>query len=249
MDYILLYIVVALGISTVLNLFFKRIGVSQIIGYILTGTILVYAFDLRDMNNSSTLEHIGEFGIVFLMFTIGLEISLRKMNSMKIEIFLNGFMQVGFTALVVYTISHYVFSLNSTSALIVSLAFALSSTAVVLSYLKSSKEKKIRIFAGESPFSNKLSIKLPPCPEGIGICTSAGKIGHSLSFGNADAVVVISEDVLLADAVATATGNIVKTKDHIIEGIDFAKNIKGVKGLVIIVDDQIGLWGEIEICK
>lgn len=116
-------------------------------------------------------------------------------------------------------------------------------------YLKSSKEKKIRIFAGESPFSNKLSIKLPPCPEGIGICTSAGKIGHSLSFGNADAVVVISEDVLLADAVATATGNIVKTKDHIIEGIDFAKNIKGVKGLVIIVDDQIGLWGEIEICK
>jgi CPA2 family monovalent cation:H+ antiporter-2 len=140
MDYTLLYIVFALGISTVLNLFLKRVGVSQIIGYILTGTILVYAFDLRDMSNSSTLEHIGEFGIVFLMFTIGLEISLRKMNSMKIEIFLNGFMQVGFTALAVYAISHYIFSLNSTSALIVSLAFALSSTAVVLSYLKSSKE-------------------------------------------------------------------------------------------------------------
>ncbi|WP_294963656.1 cation:proton antiporter [Sulfurimonas sp.] len=140
MDTALLYIVMALGVSTVLNIFLKRLGVSQIIGYILTGTIMVYAFDLRDMNNSGTLEHIGEFGIVFLMFTIGLEISLRKMNSMKIEIFLNGSMQVGFTTLVVYSIAHYLFSLDSISALIISLAFALSSTAVVLSYLKSSKE-------------------------------------------------------------------------------------------------------------
>lgn len=140
MDFALLYIVMALGISTVLNLILKRLGISQIIGYILTGTIIVYAFDLRHMNNSSTLAHIGEFGIVFLMFTIGLEISLAKMNSMKKEIFFNGFMQVGFTALIVYAISHYLFSLKSTSALILSLAFALSSTAVVLSYLKSSKE-------------------------------------------------------------------------------------------------------------
>ena len=140
MDSALLYIVMALGVSTVLNLFLKRLGVSQIIGYILTGTVIVYLFDLRYMNDSSTLEHIGEFGIVFLMFTIGLEISLTKMNSMRKEIFLNGFMQVGLTALIVYAISHYLFALESISAIILSLAFALSSTAVVLSYLKSSKE-------------------------------------------------------------------------------------------------------------
>lgn len=140
MDIALLYIVMALGVSTVLNLFLKRVGVSPIIGYIVTGTILVYAFDLRDMSDTSTLEHIGEFGIVFLMFTIGLEISLEKMNSMKTEIFFNGFMQVGFTTLIVYLVSHYLFSLESVSAIILSLAFALSSTAVVLSYLKSSKE-------------------------------------------------------------------------------------------------------------
>ena len=140
MDSALLYIVVALGVSTILNLFLKRLGISQIIGYILTGTIIVYALDLRHMNDSATLEHIGEFGIVFLMFTIGLEISLAKMNSMKTEIFFNGFLQVGFTALIVYGISHYLFALESVSALILSLAFALSSTAVVLTYLKSSKE-------------------------------------------------------------------------------------------------------------
>ncbi len=140
MDSALFYIVIALGVSTVLNLVLKKYGVSQIIGYILTGTILVYAFDLRDMNNSQTLEHIGEFGIVFLMFTIGLEISFRKMGSMKTEIFFNGSVQVGLTAAIIYAISHYIFGLESIAALILSLAFALSSTAVVLSYLKSSKE-------------------------------------------------------------------------------------------------------------
>ena len=140
MENALLYIIVALGISIIINIFLKRIGVSQIIGYIFTGTIIVYAFDLRHLNNSHTLEMMGEFGIVFLMFTIGLEISLAKMGSMKKEIFGNGLMQVGLTAVAVYFLSHYLFSLDMKSSLIIALAFALSSTAVVLSYLKSSKE-------------------------------------------------------------------------------------------------------------
>ncbi|PHS57141.1 MAG: potassium transporter [Sulfurimonas sp.] len=140
MEFALLYIVAALGISTVLNLLLKRIGVSPIIGYILTGTIMVYSFDLREMHNNHTLEHIGEFGIVFLMFSIGLEISFTKMNTMKTEIFLNGFMQVAFTSLVIFSFSYYLFGLESNSSTILALAFSLSSTAVVLSYLKSSKE-------------------------------------------------------------------------------------------------------------
>jgi CPA2 family monovalent cation:H+ antiporter-2 len=140
MDNILIYIIIALGISIVINLFLKKIGISQIIGYILTGTIIVYAFDLRHMSDSHTLEHIGEFGIVFLMFTIGLEISLSKMYSMKKDIFGNGLMQVTFTAIVVYFVANYFFGVEPTSALIIALAFSLSSTAVVLSYLKSSKE-------------------------------------------------------------------------------------------------------------
>jgi CPA2 family monovalent cation:H+ antiporter-2 len=74
------------------------------------------------------------------MFTIGLEISLAKMNKMKKEIFGNGLMQVAFTSIAAYGISHYLFALDVKSSLIISLAFSLSSTAVVLSYLKSSKE-------------------------------------------------------------------------------------------------------------
>lgn len=136
----ILYVIVTLGISIILNLMLKKIGVSQIIGYILTGTIIVYAFDLRHLNDSHVLEMVGEFGIVFLMFTIGLEISLAKMGSMKKEIFLNGLMQVAFTSIFVYFITQYAFGLGVKTSLIIALAFSLSSTAVVLSYLKSSKE-------------------------------------------------------------------------------------------------------------
>ncbi|MBD3797154.1 MAG: cation:proton antiporter [Campylobacterales bacterium] len=140
MENTLLYIILALGISIVLNIFLKKIGISQIIGYILTGTIIVYAFDLRSASHSHELELAGEFGIVFLMFTIGLEISLAKMNSLRKEIFGNGLLQVGLTSAIFYPIGHYVFKLDSTSSLMIALAFSLSSTAVVLSYLKSSKE-------------------------------------------------------------------------------------------------------------
>jgi len=140
MENILFYIIIALGLSIVINILLKKIGISQIIGYILTGTIIVYAFDLREAGHSHELEMIAEFGIVFLMFTIGLEISLAKMGSMKKDIFGNGLMQVGFTSLVVYLVAHYFFALESQPSLIIALAFSLSSTAVVLSYLKASKE-------------------------------------------------------------------------------------------------------------
>ncbi|HIC12386.1 MAG TPA: potassium transporter [Sulfurimonas sp.] len=137
MNNILLYIIIALGISIVVNIFLKKLGISQIIGYILTGTIIVYAFDL---SHSHELEMVGEFGIVFLMFTIGLEISLAKMGSMKKEIFGNGLLQVGLSTFIIYVIAYNFFNIDATASIIIALAFSLSSTAVVLSYLKSSKE-------------------------------------------------------------------------------------------------------------
>ena len=140
MENIILYVILALGISIVINIFLKKIGVSQIIGYIVTGTIIVYAFDLRHLNDSHVLEIAGEFGIVFLMFTIGLEISLAKMWTMKKEVFVNGFLQATSTALVLFAITYIGFNLPLQASIIISTAFALSSTAIVLSYLKSSKE-------------------------------------------------------------------------------------------------------------
>jgi len=140
MQNILLYIIIALGLSIIINLIFKRFGLSHIIGYIVSGTIFSYTFNLHYLNNSHALESVGEFGIVLLMFAIGLEIPLTRMNSMKNEIFGNGLLQVSFSSLVFYAIIHYIFHLDSSSSTIIALAFSLSSTAVVLTYLKSSKD-------------------------------------------------------------------------------------------------------------
>ncbi len=139
MDSVLNYVIVALAISVVINLILKRFGMSQIIGYIMTGTIIVYLFDLHDMKDSHTLEMVGEFGIVFLMFTIGLEMSLGTLRSMKKLVFLNGALQVGLSALLFYLTAYYIFGIGVKSSLIIGSALALSSTAVVLTYLKQSK--------------------------------------------------------------------------------------------------------------
>ena len=140
MESILLYTVVALGISVIINLILKKLGISQIIGYILTGTIITYGFNLHHITDSHLLELIGEFGIVFLMFTIGLEISLAKMKLMKVEVFGNGLLQVGISTIIFYLIAYFGFSIDTSASIIIALALALSSTAVVLTYLKSSKQ-------------------------------------------------------------------------------------------------------------
>ncbi len=129
-----------MGISVVLNLILKRFEIPQIIGYILTGTIIVYLLDLRNFVHSEALHTIGEFGIVFLMFTIGLEMSIHKMKEMRRDVFLNGALQVSLTAVSVFLISNYLFGIGVKTSLIIALAFALSSTAVVLTYLKQTKE-------------------------------------------------------------------------------------------------------------
>ncbi|WP_291750908.1 MULTISPECIES: cation:proton antiporter [unclassified Sulfuricurvum] len=137
---VLYYITIALGMSIVVNLVLKRFGISPIIGYILTGVTVAYGFDLRHMADSHTLEMIAEFGVVFLMFTIGLEVSLQRLSTMKTDVFFNGSLQVLLSAGIFFSFAYGVFGISLETALIISMALSLSSTAVVLSYLKSTKE-------------------------------------------------------------------------------------------------------------
>jgi monovalent cation:H+ antiporter-2, CPA2 family len=139
MENLLLAIFLTIAIATLLNIVLKRFGVSHIIGYILTGAIVSYAFGFNGLKIDS-LDLVGEFGIAFLMFTIGLELSLGKIKKMKETLLSNGLAQVALSAMVIFPISFYVFKLDFNASLIVSLAFSLSSTAIVLTYLKSSKD-------------------------------------------------------------------------------------------------------------
>lgn len=116
-------------------------------------------------------------------------------------------------------------------------------------YVKSKDSRRILIYAGSSPLSNKLALLVPGNNQELGICTSSGTVGHSLSFGKADAAVILSKDAVLADAAATAVGNAVKNKYDIEAGIKFAMSINGIDGAVIIVGDRMGAWGDINIIE
>lgn len=114
-------------------------------------------------------------------------------------------------------------------------------------YLKCNDEVKIGIFAGESPFSQKLAIRIRPEETPTGVCTSSATVGPSLSFGRADAVCVKSVSVALADAAATAIGNRVKTKKDIKKALAFGAQIREVLGIIIIIGEEMGAWGNIEL--
>ena len=108
-----------------------------------------------------------------------------------------------------------------------------------------SKDAIVGIFAGDSPLSYKVSIRLKCEGVPVGVCTSSGTVGHSLSFGRADAVCVTSESVTLADAAATAICNRVKREGDIKGALDFGLRIKGVMGALIIIGDKLGISGDI----
>jgi ApbE superfamily uncharacterized protein (UPF0280 family) len=105
----------------------------------------------------------------------------------------------------------------------------------------------IGLFAGDSPVSLKLGLRVAAHGGTVAICTSSGTVGHSLSFGRADAVSILSADCALADAAATAVGNRVKEAADIGAAIDFARSIPGVSGVVIVCGRGLGAWGAVEL--
>lgn len=107
------------------------------------------------------------------------------------------------------------------------------------------------IFAGQSPLNQKVGIKIPPDRMPLGICTSSGSIGHSLSLGLADSVTVLASSVPLADAAATRIGNEVsgESQEIISRALEVARSIPGLLGVVIIHGEQMGAWGDINLVR
>jgi len=114
-------------------------------------------------------------------------------------------------------------------------------------YLKSSTDRIIGIYASQSPLTGKVGLEVRGKDTPIGICTSSGTVGHSLSFGQADAVIALSRSTALADAAATAIGNAIESADDIPRAIERAISIKGLNGIIIIKDDKIGFWGKVKV--
>jgi ApbE superfamily uncharacterized protein (UPF0280 family) len=116
-------------------------------------------------------------------------------------------------------------------------------------FIKTEDDLRVGLFAGKSPLSERISIYIRSDEMPLGIGTSSGTVGHSLSLGRADAACVKAETAALADAAATAVGNRVKTKNDLEGALDYGMKIRGVLGVVIIIGDHLGAIGNIELKK
>lgn len=114
-------------------------------------------------------------------------------------------------------------------------------------FLKTDDPVTMGIFAGTSPLSMRMGLRIKSKEKPVGVCTSSGTVGHSLSLGKADAICVVSDSCPLADAAATSIGNRLKSKDRIGSAIDFGKTIDGVNGIVVILGEAVGIWGDLEV--
>ena len=95
----------------------------------------------------------------------------------------------------------------------------------------------------------KMGIVIGPEESSLGVCTSSGTVGPSLSFGRADAVCIVSKSAALADAAATAVGNIVQEARDIERGLEKGREIEGILGTLIIVGEKMGVWGNIKLTQ
>jgi uncharacterized protein len=111
----------------------------------------------------------------------------------------------------------------------------------------------VAIFAGESPLNYKVGVRVPVSQMPMGICTSSGTVGHSLSLGDADSVTVLSQSTSLADAVATRLGNEVGRakggRNGLLKALEKAKGMSGLVGVVVICDKLMGAVGDVELIE
>jgi monovalent cation:H+ antiporter-2, CPA2 family len=153
--------VVILTAAAIIVPLFHRLKISPVLGFILCGVILgpsglgglavtapwLYAFTIQDRDSIATM---AEFGIVFLMFAIGLELSLERLNMMRKTVFGLGSAQVGITSLAIFGVCYFVLELTGTASAVIGLALSLSSTAVVLQTL--AEQKRLMTPAGRGAF-------------------------------------------------------------------------------------------------
>ncbi len=114
-------------------------------------------------------------------------------------------------------------------------------------FLKVEKDAVLSIYAGDSPLSGKILLHIPPRFTPLGICTSSGTVGHSLSFGKADAVTAAASNPLLADAMATAFCNMVREASDVEKVAAEMEKVNDLISGVVIMGDRAGLFGDLEI--
>jgi ApbE superfamily uncharacterized protein (UPF0280 family) len=114
-------------------------------------------------------------------------------------------------------------------------------------FISSDRPVTVALWAGDSPLSGRVGLAIDGDDQPFGVCTSSGTVGHSKSFGRADAVCVVADSAALADALATAAANRVRRAADLNQAVAWALNLDGVRGAVAVLHDKIAAGGRIEI--
>ena len=114
-------------------------------------------------------------------------------------------------------------------------------------FLATQRDATVAIYAGKSPLSGRVGIRIPAERMPLGVCTSSGSVGHSLSLGESDAVCIVCRSAALADAAATAVGNRLFKAADLASAAREASGMPGILGGVLILKDRLASWGEFEL--
>lgn len=88
-------------------------------------------------------------------------------------------------------------------------------------------------------------LRLEPAECMFGVCTSSGRLGHSISLGDADVTVAIADSAVLADALATAIGNRVRGRESLAACFDPFKGVPGMVGGLAMFDGEVAVHGRL----
>ena len=112
-------------------------------------------------------------------------------------------------------------------------------------YLQAVQPVIIGLDAGTADLADRLAFSLQPDDTPVAICSSSGKMGHSMSQGRCDLAVAVAKDAALADAAATEAANLVSTVGQVNEALERIAAIEGIDGVVIVKNDHVGLAGRL----
>jgi uncharacterized protein len=112
-------------------------------------------------------------------------------------------------------------------------------------YLASPDRVVVGLYAGNHPLSGRLALGFPAGVLPLAVCSSSGRFGHSLSFGDCDLATVVARDGALADAAATVAANAVKTVDDVEPALERVMAIPGVTAVLIVKGEKVGVAGDL----
>jgi ApbE superfamily uncharacterized protein (UPF0280 family) len=112
-------------------------------------------------------------------------------------------------------------------------------------YLKATEPVLVALGTGTTKLADRLAFSVQPDDTPLSICSSSGKMGHSMSLGWCDLATIVAKDAALADAAATQAGNLVKTVEDVDAALEKIMRIEGVDGVMLVKDDRVGLAGHL----